>query len=251
MANAEPWSLLAADLDALAMAGRSIRFWLRDDDAVRPTPALDRLCGLVARHTVPLLLAVIPKNAADELARAIEDQPLVSPCQHGYSHRNHAAPGQRACELGLDRPLDAVLGELAEGRDTLRILCGPRLDDCLVPPWNRMDERLLPRLSALGFDAVSRFGEPVVSQVSGLSLINATIDIIDWKAGKRGRSDADLLGRLRMQIGASTESEATIGVLTHHLDHDDQAWRFLERLFGATGPHPAAGWAAFDELRGN
>ena len=241
--------MLAADLDALAMAGRSIRFWLRDDDAVRPTPALDRLCGLVARHTVPLLLAVIPKNAADALARALEDQPLVSPCQHGYSHRNHAAPGQRACELGLDRPLDAVLGELAEGRNTLSTLFGTRLDDCLVPPWNRMDERLLPHLSALGFDAVSRFGEPVVSQVSGLSLINATIDIIDWKNGKRGRGDADLIGKIMSVIAQSTMLEITIGILTHHLDHDEQAWRFLETLFAATRGHPVAEWISFDELK--
>ena len=53
------------------------RFWLRDDDATRPTPALDRLLGLVHAFDAPLLLAVIPADATEALARRIGGERLV------------------------------------------------------------------------------------------------------------------------------------------------------------------------------
>ena len=253
MPDIDPWAKLSTAFDAAAAKGRTLRFWLRDDDAVQPTQALHQLCDLIARFDVPLLLAVIPKNAGKELAKLLAGHPLVSPCQHGFSHRNHAPSGERAQELGLHRPQESVLGELAAGRAHLSQLFGERLDDCVVPPWNRMDERLLPHLADLGFNAVSRFGDPGLSRACGLDLVNSTVDIIDWKNGKHGRSDADLIGKLQRQIeteiSQSTASEVKIGILTHHLDHDRQAWNFLERLFAATRVHNAISWATLDAVK--
>ena len=44
-------------LDQLAAEGRTLTLWLRDDDAVDATPALDRLLTLCARYSVPPTLA--------------------------------------------------------------------------------------------------------------------------------------------------------------------------------------------------
>ena len=77
------WLPLAAELDRWSEAGRQIRLWLRDDDAVAPTPALDRLSALGERFALPVLLAVIPAQAEPALAEALRDRPSLLPCQHG------------------------------------------------------------------------------------------------------------------------------------------------------------------------
>ena len=42
------WADLDAELDRWKAAGRAATLWWRDDDATRPTPALDRLLALQA-----------------------------------------------------------------------------------------------------------------------------------------------------------------------------------------------------------
>ena len=239
------WLAFRRALDAAQDEGRRLTFWLRDDDAVTDTPALRRLLELTGHYSVPLLLAVIPKRADETLARLLHDAAHVSPCQHGYSHRNHAPPPARAQELGVHRPIEAVLGEVAEGRDHLQRLFEGRLSNAMVPPWNRLDDALVPGLQRLGFDAISRFGTPAGG--STLPEINATLDIIDWRNGRVGRMPERLLTKMWDRIG-ETEPD-TIGVLTHHLDHDETAWNFLENLFALTEKHRAVRWATFDEMK--
>ena len=89
------WLPLAAELDRWSEAGRQIRLWLRDDDAVAPTPALDRLWLLGERFALPVLLAVIPMQAEPALAEALHDRPSLLACQHGCRHVNHAPAGQK------------------------------------------------------------------------------------------------------------------------------------------------------------
>ncbi|MBY0610951.1 MAG: polysaccharide deacetylase family protein [Beijerinckiaceae bacterium] len=242
-----PWQALCRRLDRCAAEGRTVTFWLRDDDAVEPTVALDRLCALTGHHAVPLLLAIIPKHAGSPLRDYLAAQTHVSPCQHGFSHRNHAPPPERARELGVHRPLDAVLGELALGRETLKALFGDRLANVLVPPWNRIDDEIVPALPQLGFTAISRFGYERCRFQAGLVFVNSDIDIINWRDGRRGRSVADLVGKIEAAIDTTGGTDHPIGILAHHLAHDEAAWSFLSGLFAATAQHTAARWATFDE----
>ena len=101
--NASPWQALALELDRWSAAGRTIRLWLRDDDAVAPSPALDRLSDLAERFTAPVLLAVIPMLAQPSLATALRGVPLLRPCQHGASHLNHAPTSSKKSEFGAER----------------------------------------------------------------------------------------------------------------------------------------------------
>ncbi len=221
---------LALD-DALARAaddaGRATRFWLRDDDAVAVTPALERLAGLCEAVGLPVLLAVIPADAQPGLAAWLADHPSFEPCQHGWRHANHAAPGERACELGGARPDEAVLAELARGRERLHELLGARVRPVLVPPWNRIRPSLVPHLRAAGnYAAVSAFGpssEPFT--------LNCHLDVIDWRNGRRGRPAADLCRKLLGLIAQARETGGLIGLLTHHLAHDEAAWHFLQTFF--------------------
>ena len=228
----EAWAEVQAELDRAFASGRSVQVWLRDDDCVTVTPALERLASLCSRFGLPILLAVIPERAEPHLAGWIAAHPAVTPCQHGFGHRNHAAPGERAREIGGRRPAEEVLDELARGRTTLRALFGDRLSDILVPPWNRIDADLVSRLPGLGYSALSTFGQP---QADGMRHLNSDLDIIDWRNGRVGRSTDDLARKL----AAVVDRQDRVGILTHHLAQDATAWAALEDLLERLRAHPA------------
>ncbi|GGD04045.1 polysaccharide deacetylase family protein [Aureimonas glaciei] len=251
------WAALDAALEACAADGRPVDFWLRDDDAVAPTPSLERLLALAADHGVPLALAVIPAGATPALADRLAGLAGVTVLQHGFSHADHSAPGAKKCELGLDRPADVVLGELVRGRELLSMFA--RTAPVLVPPWNRIDPALAARLPDLGFAALSTYGDrPLPSGASGdaagLVLINTHVDPVDWHGGRGFLGEAAVLGRLsdrlrRMAAGSADRSEAT-GILTHHLVHDDETFDFVEKLLQTTTRQGFCRWHSPETLLG-
>lgn len=232
----ETWDSVREALDRAHGAGRTVRVWLRDDDCVAVTPALDRLAAVCAGVGLPILLAVIPEPAEPGLAPWIGRHPSVVPCQHGFAHRNHAAPSGRARELG-GRPPGAVLDELARGRAGLRELFGGALSDVLVPPWNRIDEAVIPRLPRAGYSALSCFGPPPAA--SPIPRLDSDLDIVDWRHGRVGRPLADLSGK----IATILDRQDRLGILTHHLAHDGSAWAALEAMLHRLAAHPAVRFA--------
>ena len=99
------WRNLSAELDAWAAAGRSATLWWRDDDAVAPSPELDRLLTLARARDLPLALAVIPARASQDLADWLVAQPArATLVQHGYAHQNHARKGEKKAEFKLNAP---------------------------------------------------------------------------------------------------------------------------------------------------
>jgi hypothetical protein len=234
------WRPLLILLDRLAEEGVTLSFWLRDDDAVAPSPALEALLDLSHRYGVPVALAIIPNGALPALADRLAVAPLATPCQHGFAHINHALPPDRAAELGAHRKAEEVLAELSLGRQRLLALFGGRLDAMLVPPWNRYDAALEPGMAAAGFSCMSVFGRP--SQAGVLAKINTHVDLIDWRGGRVTRPPEKLIGTLVSEVSTAAATNRQVGILTHHLVHDAQAWTFLDSLFRHTAAHPAVLW---------
>lgn len=228
----ELWHPARDALDRASAADRRIDVWLRDDDCIAVTPALERLVGLCGAVGLPILLAVIPKPADDALAPWIATRPGVTPCQHGFAHANHAPQGERARELG-GRPAATVLGELAQGRTKLQSVFGDALSDVLVPPWNRVDADVIPCLPGLGFSALSCFAP--TPETSPLPRLDSDLDIIDWRGGRVGRS----LDDLARKIAAIVDRQDRLGILTHHLAHDAAAWATLGEMLTCLAGHPA------------
>ena len=226
-------------LDRLATAGRTVKLWLRDDDAVSPSTALDTLLAMTAASGVPVTLAVIPQDTGAELANRLDQAPHASVAVHGWSHANHAPGSEKKQELGSHRPTDVVLSDLKAGFDKLQRLHGQRFVPMLVPPWNRIAADLLPRLEAEGFALLSVFGRERPG--SPIPLVNTHVDIMDWHGTRGGRPMPVLFQELADQI-ESTDPAPIIGVLTHHLVHDAAAWEFLDRLFAIAAAHPACQW---------
>ena len=243
------WHALEAELDAWATDGHDATFWWRDDDATGTGDALERLLRTGA--TVPLAIAAIPVRAEHALAeRARAQDGRVFFLQHGFAHCNHAPAASKKSEYGADRPIELMLAEIAEGRARMSEVFAHAVRPVFVPPWNRIDDGLAKRLGELGFKAISTFG--VNSDDKRPRRLNTHVDIIDW-SGKRGfvgeRVALDaIVGHLVSRRRGTCRRNTATGLLTHHLEHDEEAWRFLDRLFEVTTNHRAARWLDVEAL---
>ena len=246
------WAPLAQELEIWASEGQTARLWLRDDDAVEVTPALVRFADLCARFKVPYTLAVIPYFVDDTLAQWVRDKPLCTIAVHGYSHTNHALAGEKKCELGLHRGNKLTLDELAMGRTKLEAMFGDKLALLLVPPWNRIDADLIPHLAGLDFRGLSTYGWPKHQDNNDLKRLNTHVDIIDWKGNRGGLPSRDIVHDLVQALQKSRsfgyDIPPAIGILTHHLVHDEQAWKFLDDLMSFCAGNEQIIWQSVIEV---
>jgi len=249
MTNEDLCGPLRDELQEWRADGRTASLWLRDDDAVAPTPALDRLIGLARDHAVPVALAIIPVSTGPDLAHRLAQETLIHPVVHGWSHANHAPPSEKKQELGDHRPRQAVKDDLTRGLARLSEFYRDRLTSLLVPPWNRIDPALLDDLPMLGYTGLSAFGHKLAS-TEHLTVVNTHIDIVDSRAGNRCRDHGVLIADLARELAEARAAggAAPVGVLSHHLVSDDDAFRFLSDLFDVTARIGAVRWRTPAEL---
>jgi hypothetical protein len=257
--NAE-WTDLVDELDRWEEAGLVAQLWWRDDDAVAPTPQLDRLLTLAG--PAPLALAVIPADAKPALAAALGGFPQVTVLHHGWCHANHAAEkslGGKKSEYPPQRHPVEVADELDEGRKQLRALFGERALRVFVPPWNRFADRFVPLLGEAGFVAISQITPRKTALVEGIAAIDVHLDVVDWQGGRGFVGEAPALDRLvgalhAQRHGAQHQNNqyqnklAAVGLLTHHLVMDSATEAFLARLGEVVATHAAALWVDIREL---
>ncbi|MCP8687858.1 polysaccharide deacetylase family protein [Marinobacterium sedimentorum] len=236
-----PWQALQQELDRWHGPAT---FWWRDDDAIAPGAALDRLLAITGQHDIDLSLAVIPALCTDALAQRLSTGPRAWVLQHGYDHRAYAAPGERKRELGGPRPRDEILQQLQIGRQRLAQLFGAQALDILVPPWNRIDADLLPLLPQLGYRRLSVLG-PRPTDPVGPPQVNVHIDIIDWQARRFAGTELVLkriIANLEARRRGLVDATEPCGLMTHHLDHDPDCWGFLEQLTQVLAASPQVRW---------
>jgi hypothetical protein len=253
--SVDTWSQLEAELDAWLAHSISATFWWRDDDAATVTPALDKLLDLSVEHAAPLIVAAVPAHTDTTLALRVHETSTVTIVQHGHAHVD-LSPGRRRgrSELDTDLPHEAILERLVRGRQRMASLFGGLYRPAVVPPWNRISDSLCEFLPEHGFRAVSTFGPRRKAEpVGGLRQVNAHCDIIDWKRGPRFRGAArvvgDIVEHLQQRRMGAVDSKEPTGLLTHHLDHDDQCWSFLEQLLAQVTAHPAVRFLGEETFR--
>jgi len=279
--SASPWSALAVELDAWAAAGRIATFWWRDDDAVAPTAALDRLLRLA--DDIPLGLAVIPEPAEPSLAQALIGCP-VTVLQHGITHANRAPPGARRSEFPEGRAVTPTLAALNIARVRMEALFGAGFLPVLVPPWNRIADDLAAALPEAGFIGLSAsgIGVPGIHRATGINTlkngvrpqqacpdqvrarrpfcvrrldysmthphcrrVDIQVDPIDWRRGQGFLGDGPVLAKLVDHLyrrRLGLVPDLPTGILTHHLLENRQVETFMSELKAMLAAHRAASW---------
>src|SRR6185503_18542323 len=224
-------------------AWKSPVLWWRDDDCREPTWKLDRL--LYLSTGLPITLAVIPDGNLNALGARLEKAKGVSIAQHGVDHANKLPePGPRS-EFPSDMTQDQINASLAAGRARLTAAgLAPRL---FVPPWNEADDRLKKAILAAGY---STYSIGIYGQAGqGLSHIGAQVDVLRWKGEPRFRGQRRIFAALRTELEqrrASGRFEEPIGLLTHHLVHDESTWAFLDWFLKFS--RTRFEWRSFDDL---
>lgn len=236
------WADLETEFDAWSAQGKCTTFWWRDDDATRPSAALDQL--LTTAGTQPISIAVIPEQATPDLAERLRDVASVSVLQHGFTHANHAPADQKKSEFGDHRPIAMMRSELAAGRKRLEDLFGEQFTPIFVPPWNRISKTLSDEITDLGYNGLSTFGPRTTA--SPIPQLNCHADIIDWRGNRDFVGTEAALGQilhhLAMRRTGATDATEHTGLMTHHLDHDPGCWQFIKDFAHAINDHPAAAW---------
>ena len=229
------WKPLRDEFALWRSDGLHLPFWWRDDDAIEPTDALQKLSDLANASGIPVHLAVIPRYATDALGQIVRQTTDLIPVVHGWAHENHAPPDLKKAEFGATRDIEASRADLERSLACLKDLFADRLAPMFVPPWNRIDPALMTPLAEAGYNAISTYlprREP--DAAPGLAQINTHLDPIFWR-GTRGLVAPDDLVALTVALlkdrrRAITDNSEPFGYLTHHLVHDADIWEFSRQF---------------------
>lgn len=229
--------------------GLTLPVWLRDDDAIAPTPALDRLLALAGRYDAPMHLAVIPEPATSALTDRLKGADCVFVLAHGWTHANHAPPDEKKAEFGPHRPLGIMRDEIAKGRERLKTMFGEQALPIFTPPWNRIAPEIVQELAELDFKTLSTFTPRKAKfAVLGVLQVNTHLDPVAWKSGGGLVDPAILDAQMARQLEARRKGLADgaepYGILTHHLVQDDVTWAFIETLLDILATSGVARWAS-------
>ncbi|MBX2868196.1 MAG: polysaccharide deacetylase family protein [Acidiferrobacterales bacterium] len=238
---------LYEELDEWNFDGDEVMLWWRDDDAVADTASLQQLFSLSTKYDLPLALAIIPGELEDSLVRVVKNYPLVQVLQHGVRHENNAPDGEKKQELSANAELDVLQADIAKGLALLSKKFDQQFLPVMVPPWNRIDDKVIALLTQLEFLGLSCFTarkQPEVAE--NIWLVNTHVDIINWKSGKVFAGVEECVSQLVSHLkakrtGVADRAEPT-GLMTHHLVHDQESWEFLRQLFAILDEHPAVTW---------
>lgn len=247
------WTDLQLELDQWTAAGKTATFWWRDDDVVEETIQLHRLDALSREMNIPVSVAVIPAQLQKTLPRYLSSRDNFVALQHGYSHTNYAAAEAKKIELGGNRSTDEIHADLSLGREQLVKVLGGQFIPVLVPPWNRIESRIHPGLSEVGFSGFSAmWARKSILLTNGLLQVNTHLDPVNWRQDRGFIGDANALEQLLTQLSSCrlTGDDLTepTGILTHHLVQTDEVWSFCRTLFEILNRHSAVHWISAREI---
>jgi hypothetical protein len=231
--------------DDLARKGKKITFWWRDDDAIEETQALQKLLKLVDHKAISI--ATIPEYCTKSLIDIVKENPYIHLLQHGVSHENFAHKEEKKCEFPTHLSDEHHWQRIQYGRDKIFQLYPEWDGKGFVPPWNRMKLNSAEGLKDIGFDYISAFESLKARNIATkhIAYCDSNIDPIDWK-GNDGKNNYGFIGWQACDdiLLHHAQYQQHIGLLTHHLVHNEAMWHKLEIIADFMHHHPAIDWQA-------
>jgi hypothetical protein len=131
-------------------------------------------------------------------------------------------------------PLDQLIERAGRALELAAPL-GARVLPVFVPPWNRIAPELVPYLPRLGYRGLSTFSDRGEREAApGLVQVNTHVDPIAWRAGGGALDEATVFYQfaraIEARLAGTADPDEPIGLLTHHLVHDEAVWRVVESL---------------------
>ncbi len=263
------WRDLERELDLWGKACARARFWVRDDDASKITPQLERLDQLATSHGIQIGLAVIPALlSADFITYLNSGAAPFFPMCHGWDHANHGVQGKPS-EFGPERPLGEQLQDLERARAAF---CAAfHIAPVFVPPYDNIAPSTAEALPSAGFAALSCAPSRVVQRLTRLHgrfawlpalpvspplpvrSLDVHVDPVDWyrdlpTASERAEIEQKVVRELRLRRKRYVDPTTPIGILLHHLMHDDAIWAVTDELIGVLQAHPATTFLPLGEI---
>lgn len=213
--------------------GLTLPIWWRDDDVIEPTKNLERLLELSRKVELPLHLAVIPARVSHTLVDYLQSVAEIRVLVHGWCHRNHSPVNERPAEFGIMRQNSGE--EIRQGLSMLSALFRETTLPIFVPPWNRITPEVFPILVQSGYRGLSCHGPRINKEAcKGLQQTNTHIDLIDWNCNPKLLDPEVLIAHLVKNLvhrrTGKTDATEPLGLLTHHLVHEDSIWAFCSSL---------------------
>lgn len=195
--------------------------FFRNDDLGWVFPKFDRLLALFRKHQTKLCAAAIPMSCLEQLPDGAyrEFGDTLEVHSHGLTHLDFEGSGKRA-EFGPARRVESAAQDFLRAFEITHQVFGELAAPVFTPPWNRIDERLLPALRQSGFRALSvdgspRFGSKVIRE------LNVQIDL------HTSKSDPPSIAEIIRKIESAT---APVGIMLHHKYMAEDSFAELERL---------------------
>jgi hypothetical protein len=206
---------------------------------------LRQLLALAGAVETVVAMAVIPEEASPSLVAALAGAPCCV-WQHGWRHRWESADEPapyHAGEFGAGRPVEALMRDALAGQRAMDLRFGRTgWQRVFVPPFHALVVPLKRVLPSLGYTGVSA-GDPHTPPIATVAEANADVDIIDWPNRRflgGAAAAARVIDVLRARRAQGDGPSPPIGLLTHHLVMDDEAWRFIDGLLRVLREHPGA-----------
>lgn len=272
------WKPIDKELNRWARDGLKLPVWWRDDDAIEDTKQLHRLLELSADQSVPLALACVPMNLKPNLLRLLHGKQDISVILHGWSHENNSGTGRSPSEFPDAASSSQDIEKIRQGVKILSNAFSNQFVPVMAPPWHQMNNELIQRLPEAGIHTLSLLGaRHARSDPNNLSRLNVHFSPIDYRNGPklkktdvivhqilrslvRRRMAAQQQGRFKRwmtsiqstsrfadgirEIRADlrgnilVDSTEPFGIVTHHLDHDEEIWAFVHNWLRLLSRHP-------------
>lgn len=268
MSAVETWQSVVRELDLWQDRGLRAKFWVRDDDAHEMSPQLAHLHHFADVHNIKIGLAVIPGRMNTDFADVLAGmRNRFHPMCHGWTHADYGPPGKPG-EFGDDRPFSNLCSDAERAYAAFSGYFGS-IPVIFVPPNGRITPALREALPRIGFAAVSTGRSDLEHKVFRMSSflpwmpavtitdsaapprLDVHIDVIDWnrKMARDSKSVAtEIVDNLRFRRRGFLRAHRPIGLLTHHLVHDDKIWQLCNELLDTLFAHKAVDFVAADAL---